>query len=487
MEVKYRQYNSDQMYFTIIDPEDIKSHNPLLLAVHTFVEEHVTISPFSEKVSNELGGAPAVHPKMMLKVLFYSYANGVYSSREIEERFKWDQNYIFLSGNQKVDHSTICNFILQYEEEIKDIFSKLIYVMANLGYVTMNFIAVDGTKIRANAGRRFTGDVEEFRGKRKRIENKIEEILNHTMDEELSKRYKVRKENKLKDLQCEKGKIDTFLREVEENKYDKDQQREKINLTDRDARIVKDKDTKYIGYNCQIGVDEGADVIVGAQVFNDASERGLLHPMIENLKRKTGNNLQEAEIGFDAGYFSSDNLGYCNEVGVKIYLPEGRGESGEKQRESETIESRDCKLEIEGDKKILACPGGQVMESTEPKKDRGNYFYRFYPKREDCQECQGKEKCYKRINKQKRFSVKKEYFDTLFLREKMMEKLKSLKGKQRMADRSCIIEHVFGEIKEIFKFRRFLHRGLNKVRLIWNIICIAYNFRKLARIGYGYG
>lgn len=484
MNVRYRQYNSDQIYFTIIDPEDIKAHNPLLLAIHTFIEEHILIETFSKRVNNEIGGAPAVHPKMMLKILFYSYAKGIYSSREIEERLKWEQNYIFLSGNQKVDHSTICNFILQYEEEIKDIFSKLLYVMANLGYVSMNFVAVDGTKIRANAGKKFTGDVEEFKNKRKRIKNKIDEILHHTMNEELSRKYKIRSENKIKELQREKEKIDTFLAQVESD--NKEIAKTKVNLTDRDARIVKDNDTKYIGYNCQVGVDEEAHVIVGAQVFNDASERGLLQPMIENLRRKNGNNLQNTEIGFDAGYFSSSNLQYCEDKKIDIYLPEGKGESGEKQRKSETIESRDCKLEIDGDKKILTCPGGQVMESIEAKKDRGNYFYRFYPKRGDCQGCQEKEKCYKNINKQKRFSVKKEYFDALFLREKMMEKLKSLKGKQRMADRSCIIEHVFGEIKEIFKFRRFLHRSLNKVGLIWNVICIAYNFRKLARLGYGY-
>ena len=68
----------------------------------------------------------------------------------------------------------------------------------------------------------------------------------------------------------------------------------------------------------------------------------------------------------------------------------------------------------------------------------------------------------------------------------MTEKLSSIQGKQRIADRSCIVEHVFGEIKEIFKFRRFIYRSLQKVKLMWNIVCIAYNFRKLARLAYGY-
>ncbi len=486
MGVRYREYNPEQRYFTIIDPEEIKGHNPLLQAVHTFIEDYVSIKPFSEKVDNEEGGAPAVHPKMMLKIIFYSYAKGTYSSREMEDRLRWDPNYIYLSANQKVDHSTICNFILQYEEEIKGIFSRLIYVMAKMGYVTMDFVAVDGTKIRANVGKEFTGDVEEFRDKRKRIEKKLKEILHHTTAEGLSKKYRDRKTNKVNALKNAKEKIERFLTEIERAEDNGKRDKTMISLTDRDARMVKDGDIKYMGYNCQIAVDGNTHVIVGTEIFNDASERHLLQPMVEEIKEQTYDNLNDTEIGFDAGYFSSENLQYCHDKGLEVYLPEGRGESGTKQKDTETIGSRDCKLEIDGETRRLVCPGGQVLEATEAKEDRGHYFYRFYPEKERCQSCSVKNKCYKDINRQKRFSVKKEYFDTLPLRQQMTEKLSSEKGKQRAADRSCTVEHIFGEIKEIYKFRRFLHRGLCKVKLIWNIICIAYNLRKLARLAYGY-
>jgi len=176
MKVRYRPYSPEEGFFTLIDPGDIKNHNPILKAIHSFVEEHVSVEPFSESVKNEVEGAPAVHPRMMLKVIFYSYAKGIYSSREMEDRMRWDPNYIYLSANQKVDHSTICNFILKYGDEIKSVFSRLVYVMAKMGYVTMDFVAIDGTKIRADAGMRFTGNVAEFRQHRNRIEEKIEKI-----------------------------------------------------------------------------------------------------------------------------------------------------------------------------------------------------------------------------------------------------------------------------------------------------------------------
>jgi len=480
MKARYRQYNPGETYFTLIDPKDIRNHNPLLKAIDSFIAEHISVEPFAQGVKNEVEGAPAVHPRMMLKIIFYSYAKGIYSSREMEDRMRWDPNYMYLSANQRVDHSTICGFILKYREEIRRVFSQLVYVMAKMGYVSMDFVAVDGTKVKADAGKRFTGDIEEFRQQRDRIERKIEKILRHTIDEE--PKSKECQDKKLDALEREKEKIEAFLDEVEKGEATP---KGKVSLTDRDACMVKDKDSKYMGYNCQIAVEEKNHAIVGAEVFNTASDRGLLQPMIEEVRDRTGEDLSQTEIGVDAGYFSSDNIRYCHEQDLDVYLPEGIGESGVRQWKGELIRSRDCQLEIDGDIKRLTCPGGQVMEVLEAKRDRGNYFYRFHPKMGDRRGCGLRARCYPGVNTQKGFSVKKEYFDNLLLREKMTKKLSSVDGKRRMKKRSCLIERVFGEIKEAFQFRRFLHQGVEKVGVIWELVCIGYNFRKLARLAYG--
>jgi len=480
MNARYRSYNPEEGYFTLIDPEDIKNHNPLLKAIDGFVEEHISVEPFSQSVMNEFEGAPAVHPRMMLKIIFYSYAKGIYSSREMEDRMRWDPNYVYLSANQRVDHSTICGFIQKYGEEIKAVFSRLVYVMAKMGYVTMDFVAVDGTKVKADAGKRFTGDVEEFRQQRDRIERKVEKVLHRTMDE--VPQGKARQGKKLDALRREKEKIQAFLNEVEKGEITP---KGKVSLTDRDACMVKDKDSKYMGYNCQIAVDEKNHAIVGAEVFNTASDRGLLQPMIEEVRNQMDMDLSKTEIAFDAGYFSSDNIRHCHEQDLDVYLPEGIGEGGVRQWKGDLIRSRDCQLEMDGDIKRLTCPGGQVMETLLAKEDRGSYFYRFRPDARACQDCASRARCYRNKSTYRDFRVKKEYFETLSLRARMTEKLSGVHGKQRMRDRSCLIEHVFGEIKEIFQFRRFLHRSLEKVRLIWQLVCIGYNLRKMARLAYG--
>ena len=283
-------------------------------------------------------------------------------------------------------------------------------------------------------------------------------------------------------LEREKGKIKAFLAEVDRGEAPA---RGKVSLTDRDACMVKDKDSKYMGYNCQIAVDEKSHAIIGAEVFNAASDRGHLQPMIEVVRNRAAEDLSQTGIGFDAGYFSSENVRYCHDEELDVYLPEGSGEAGVKERKGEVIGSWDCKLEIDGDIKRLTCPGGQVMEAMEAKNDRGNYFYRFHPKRAACRDCVLRARCYRKSTTNKGFSVKKEYFDNLPMRQMMTEKLSSAVGKRRMTERSCLVEHVFGEIKEIFKFRRFLHRSLEKVRLIWQLVCIGYNLRKMARLAYG--
>jgi len=257
-----------------------------------------------------------------------------------------------------------------------------------------------------------------------------------------------------------------------------------VSLTDRDAYMVKDNDVKYTRYNCQIAVDKEDHTIVGAEIFDTTSDRGLLQPMIQEVKGLTNSDLSQTDIGFDSGYFSSDNILHYYTEHLNVFLPESKCENKERQWKDDVITSRDCQLEIDGEIKRLICPGGQVMETLVAKEDRGSYFYRFRPDARACRDCVLRARCYRKVTAYKMFSIKQEYFDTLPLRTLMTEKLSSEHGKKRMKDRSCVIEHVFGEIKDIFKFRRFMHRSLEKVKLIWQLICIGYNFRKLARLAY---
>lgn len=473
-------YNTNQKYFSVVDPEKIRKHNPLVRVIDDFVEKHIDIEAFAEKYTNDEGGAPAKHPRILLKVLFYSYSQGIYSSRVMEERISGgDSSFTYLSSNTFLDHSTICNFILKHEAAIRDIFTRMVYILHKFGLVKLNFIAIDGTKVRAGVGERFTGTVEDFQKRRAKIEERIKEILDKTVSDEMSERYQKRMENKVNQLEREKEKIDSFFSELPK-RGDSVDKNKRINLVDRDSVMVKDKKSRYMGYNCQAAVDDEHHFIAGAGVFDKENEKGLFKPMVLELRERTKTDLKDSELGFDAGYYSSDNIKYISDDELQVYMPEGKGEGGRRKRKKEGISSQDCVLEIDGEIRRLICPGGQILESNKTFSKYGYKHYKFTTRIKLCKQCKYYQMCYKGCKTRRTFMIKKEYFETYKLRNKMIDRLSTPKGKERLADRSCIVEHVFGEIKEHYKFRRFMHRGLSKVGLIWTMLCIAYNFRKLS-------
>jgi hypothetical protein len=241
-----------------------------------------------------------------------------------------------------------------------------------------------------------------------------------------------------------------------------------------------------MGYNCQVGVDKKNGVIVGVDVNNNSTDFKQLQPMVEKIEKTTNSKLKGKEMGFDAGYYSSDNVEYLESKKITGFLSEGANGNPTKKNYYKTINSRDCKLVKSGDKRILICPGGQKIVKNENSyygnKTRGNR-YSFSTRKSLCKECKYIHDCYANIMKkkqEKKFQIKREYMNSIEARQRLENRLKTKKGKRRLADRASLVEHKFGDIKENRGFRQFYHRGLNKVKNIWTLVCFAYNLRCLA-------
>jgi transposase len=481
---KFKQYIREQIYWLTVDPEKIRENNPLVKVIDDYVEEHISNDIFVAKLHNQFTGSKAINPKMMLKVLFYCFASGIYTSRSIEKRMANDLNTIYLSGNTVIDHSNICRFINKYQDEIMSIFSKMVYILGKSGFISYELEAIDGTKIRASANKRFTGNAKEFRNKKKKIEEKILKILQETTNSNTDEQYSKRVLNKLKDFEQQKSEIDKFLNSVENGDIDEN---ESVNLTDKDAKLMKMNDGSIsTGYNCQAAVDSKNEFIAGAFVTDRANDRQNTIPMIEEVKRHQGEPNENTKFTLDAGYFTSDNIQYGKNI--DLYIPEGKEEDGSLKRitRKDRVISKDCELIIEDDLRKIKCPGGQIISSTGRfYNNHGDKSYRFNPNKDYCRNCNLISSCAdKRGNiSKKRFDVNYKYFETVELRREMLEKLKSVEGKRTYNERACLIEHVFGTIKEYYRFGRFYYRGLDKVNTIWHMVCIAYNFRKMASIG----
>ncbi len=482
---KFKKYIRDQIYWLTVDPDKIRENNPLVKVIDDYVESYISPAEFAVKLRNQTTGAKAVNPTMMLKVLFYSFASGIYTSRKIEKRMKNDLNTIYLAGNTTVDHSNICRFINKYLDEIVSIFGKMVYILAKSGFISYELEAIDGTKIKASANRNFTGNAKEFRDKKDKIEEKILKILQETVNSNTDDKYSKRMANKLKKFEQQKSGIDKFLKTVEDRNLD---ETESVNLTDKDARLMKMNNGSIgPGYNCQAAVDSKNEFLTGAMVSDCASDRNLAVPMIEEVMDHQEEPKEDTKFTLDAGYFTSDNIQYGEDKKIDLYIPEGKEEDGspKKRKNKDKITSKDCELIIDGNIRKIKCPGGQIMCAERAYNDRGVKNYRFYPKRELCRKCKLLSNCAGKLEalKNKRFNVKYEYFETVELRRKMKEKLRSIEGKRTYNERACLIEHIFGTIKEYFNFGRFYYRGLDSVNTIWHMVCIAYNFRKMAALG----
>ena len=235
MNTRYHSYTPDQLFIIQINPEEIRRHNPPVTSIDDFIERHISLHPFSSKCINGYKGAPAIHAGMMLKIIFYCYAMGSYSSREIEGRTNWDQNVIYLSGNRPLDHSTICRFIEKYPEEIKDVFSRMVYVLKKIGLVNYDMVAIDGSKIQGYGSKEFTGNRKEFLEQKRRIEKKISILLNNTTNENPLP------EKRLKRWERNLEKITSFLSETENTGNDDKEQTVLTAGIEADAIIISEQ------------------------------------------------------------------------------------------------------------------------------------------------------------------------------------------------------------------------------------------------------
>ena len=146
--------------------------------INDFIEKHIDIDIFKEKRKNDKIGAPAKHAKMMLKVIFYGLSLGIYSMRMIASKYiPYHLYFIYLSGYQTVDHSTLSRFINTYIKEIIEIFTRTLYISHNMGYVTKELVAIDGCKIKANASKKFTGSYKTFQKRKETYKKMIKNLM----------------------------------------------------------------------------------------------------------------------------------------------------------------------------------------------------------------------------------------------------------------------------------------------------------------------
>lgn len=439
----FAKYDAQQTVLLSPNLNDWLPEEHLARYISEVVEESLDLSPLLDRYRNASGGHPAVHPKMLVKLLVYGYAIGVRSSRKIERATYDDLAFRFLSADQHPDHNTIARFREKNLDVLQGLFIQGIKISEQLGLVKLGRVALDGTKVRANASKHKAMSYGRMLVAEKNLEAKVRKIFEEARQTDLEEDAQYGHGKRPKDLPEELKLHRDRLAKIRAAKLALEEEAKAVaaatasekdpsegeppkgggspppsvdakaqrNFTDPESRIMPDGANKGAfvqAYNCQAIVDEAHQIIVAAEVMAKAPDQGHLVPMVEALETQLG-RLPERLLS-DAGYFSEAGIRAVEDRGIEVLCPPGRGKKEERE----------------------GCRRGRPPNN-----------------------------------------------ETFAQARRRMVRRAS--GRVHYRRRKAIVEPVFGQMKEAQGFRRFLLRGQRKVRGEWFLACLSHNLRKMHR------
>jgi transposase len=412
------------------------------------VVEQLDVSAMSKAYRGS--GSASYHPCLLIGLLVYGYATGVFSSRKLERATYDSVAFRFVAANQHPDHDTIAAFRRRFLKEIEALFVKILLLAREMGLLKLGTVALDGTKIHANASKHSALSYEHAGKIEAQLKAEVAELLakaeaadqadapdGMVIPEELARR-----EERLKKIAEAKAKIEARAKERTERELAEHQAKlaareakekatgkkpggkppappaegpspsDQVNLTDEESRIMPVSGGGFEQcYNAQAVVAEGSLLVVASGVTQAPNDKRELEPMLAKT-RALPEALGKAETMLaDAGYFSASNVAACATAGIEPLIAPGR--DGHHPSLSE---------------RFAGAP--PAPENPTPV-------------------------------------------------EAMAHRLKTPEGKALYAKRKCMPEPVFGVIKSALGFSQFLLRGLENVRGEWSLVTMAWNVKRM--------
>ena len=421
-------------------------------------------------------GMAAYHPVMMVRVLLYGYCLGMVSSRKLERATYQDVAFRYLAADQHPDHDSIASFRQTHLQALAGLFMQALQLCEKAGLVKLGHVAIDGTKLKANASKHKAMSYERMNEKEKRLREEVEKLLAEAAqaDAEEDAQYGkgkhgdelpaelARRESRLKKIAEAKAALEQEARErarikkveveakLEERRRQEEESGKKVggrppqvpdpeqvqpepkaqrNFTDPDSRIMMDGATKSFmqAYNAQAAVDSQAQIIVAAALTQEANDKKQLVTMLKQVEQNLGRKPEQASA--DTGYFSEAAVSDEKLAGIELLVPP------ERQKHS-AGEAEPILAEI--DTPAATPPPSQLVGDSMPPAAKS-------------------------------------------AAKTMRDKLRTTAGRAVYKMRKAVVEPVFGQIKEARGLRGFSMRGLEKVSAEWQIMCLTHNLLKLFR------
>ncbi|MCK4826957.1 IS1182 family transposase [bacterium] len=510
--VTFKPYEQHQLMLLPPSLEDLIPKNHQVRVINNIIDKMNIDSLLS---TYKGGGTSSYHPRMMLKVLIYAYSQQIYSSRNIGKALRENIHFMWLTGQNQPDFRTINRFRSSHiRGSIEQIFSTVVSLLVESGFIDLKNYFVDGTKVEANANKFSYVWKKSTKRYKEGLQQKVKELFqeidkinaeedSHYGDKdlpemgedseidsraiserlaEMENQLSKKPENKIIKQAVKKIK-DNYL--PRQQKYERQEEilqgRNSYSKTDEDATFMRMKDDHLqngqlkAGYNIQMGTEN--QFIVGYSVHQNPGDTGLLIPHLEKVKNQLG-SLPENIIA-DSGYGSEENYEYLENQDVTGYVKYNLFHREQKRSFAQEI-FRVENLSYDKTTDTYSCPGGKKLsyrETVNYVTDNGYETSRDRYECEDCTGCELRVQCFK--GKNNRVITVSHRLNAL--RKRARDLLLSSKGKEYRSRRPIEVESVFGQLKHNMQFRRFALRGIEKVNIEYGLLSIAHNLKKWVR------
>jgi transposase len=442
MSKHFRPWKIDQTQLLPPSVQDFVPKDHLSRFIVALVRESLDLSAITVSYKSGLG-QPPFDPWMMTALLLHAYASGLYSSRRIAKACIERADFIMIVALDPPDFRTISDFRKRHLQALAGLFVQVLKLAEAAGLVKLGHVALDGTKIKANASKHKAMSYARMKKREAELKAEVDSWLAaaEAADAEEDKAFGkdkrgdempawvADKQKRLAKIREAKAALEAEAKAAAEAETKRQQEAEEKrkaegrkkngktpkpksgepgakaqrNFTDPDSRILLTKDGYIQGYNAQAAVDGKAQVIVAHELSPGMSDQGQLIPLTDGIEKNLGRKPKEASA--DSGYLSEANLEALASRGIGAYIATGRAKHPSSAKRG---------------------TGGPLTKAMQTKLKRAGYRSRY------------------RLRKQ-------------------------------------IVEPVFGQIKQARGFRQFLLRGIEKVRAEWAMICTAHNLTKLAK------
>ena len=504
-----KSYNNNRLFLTVTPNEDIAENDPV--RVVDAIVEGLDLREF-KKLYREKGRCP-YHPKMMLKIILYAYMNNIYSCRKMERAVQRDIHYIWLAAQERPDFVTINRFRNRVKKEINNIFTQVVLVLADKGFIALDVEYVDGTKIESKANKYtfvWRKTVEKNRAK---LQEKIRVLLGQIDDaiaqdkaaetdkvdftpetltslitelqDSLSaepesadkERQKLQREKKkqIKELETHRDKLGEY-----DGRLERIGERNSMSKSDPDATFMRMKEdamnngqTKP-GYNLQISAEN--QFITDFALFPNPTDTLTLIPFFNSFLDRYG-HLPSVAVA-DSGYGSEENYRFMDEAGMEAYVKYNRFHLEQRPRYKPNPFHHDT-FHYNAAEDYYVCPMGQHMTRIGTSHPKTASDYRSENARYRAQNCNGcplRCLCYKAKGDRRTIEVNHRLNE---YKRKARELLTSEEGLKHRGRRCIEPEAVFGQMKFNMAYRRFRHFGKDKVTMDFAFFAIAFNIKKM--------